>query len=168
VIERQFDGLRRTKRIDEDSTQLVALDYLEPSLLRRTYLEVDTQSNYEYDLARRMISSEHAESTGPTLFDVREYTYDDSGNKESEEDLSSGTPTGLRVMTHDSLGRMIESDVSGSASTDRTVEYEFDDAGNRSSVSGDACAGTYDLTGNDALLNQYTETPCEEWTHDAA
>src|SRR5690606_15680485 len=71
VIERSFDGLRRTKRIDEDSTQLVELDYLGPSLLRRTYLEVDTQSDYGYDLARRMISSEHAESTGPTLFDVR-------------------------------------------------------------------------------------------------
>lgn len=168
VIERSFDGLRRTKRIDEDSTQLVELDYLGPSLLRRTYLEVDTRSDYEYDLARRMISSEHADSIGPTLFDVREYTYDGSGNKQSEEDLSTGTPTGLRVMTHDSLGRMIESDVSGSASTDRTVEYQFDDAGNRSNVTGDACAGAYDLTGNDVLLNQYTETPCEAWTHDTA
>src|SRR5690606_17770467 len=70
--------------------------------------------------------------------------------------------------THDSLGRMIESDVSGSASTDRTVEYQFDDAGNRSNVTGDACARAYDLTGNDVLLNQYTETPCEAWTHDTA
>lgn len=167
VIEREFDGLRRTKQIEEDSAALVELDYLGPSLLRRTYVEVDTQSDFGYDLARRMISSEHAEIGGPT-FDEREYGFDPSCNKQSEEDLSPNTPTGLRVMTHDSLGRMIESDVSGSDSTDRTVEYEFDEAGNRTSVSGDACAGTYDLTGNDALLNQYTETSCEEWTHDAA
>jgi RHS repeat-associated protein len=166
-IDRAFDGSRRTQRIDEAGATLVELDYLGPHVLRRTFVEVDTQSDYRYDLDRRMISSQHIEIGGGTI-DYREYTFDEAGNKQSEADLGLDAPTGFRVMQHDSLGRMVGSDVNGSTATDRSVKYGFDGAGNRRAVSGDACPGAYTQDGADALVNQYTATPCETWSRDSA
>jgi RHS repeat-associated protein len=165
-IDRAFDGRQRTTRIDESGATLVELDYLGPNILRRTHVEVDIQSSYEYDLARRMISSEHIEIGSGTI-DHREYTFDEAGNKQSETDLGTDAPTGLRAMQHDALGRMTKSEVSGSTATDRSVEYAFDDSGNRTAVSGDACPGTYTQEGGDARVNQYTATPCETWSRDS-
>jgi RHS repeat-associated protein len=165
-IVRSFDGRQRTKWIAESGAVLVELDYLGPNVLRRSYIEVDTQSHYAYDLARRMISSEHIEVGNGTI-DRREYTFDEAGNKQSEDDLTLGSPTGLREMQHDSMGRMVGSDVSASMETDRSVDYAFDGAGNRTNVSGDACPGPYSQDGDDALINQYTATACEVWSRDS-
>ncbi|KIG13243.1 Rhs-family protein [Enhygromyxa salina] len=164
VIERSFDGLRRTRTISEGGAPLVQLDYLGPSVARRTYFQPDTTSEYTYDLARRMIASEHV-ALGGAVIDSRTYNFDEADNKQSEHSLGSAQVSGARSMTHDSLGRMVASEVAGSVATDRTVDYELDHAGNRVSVSGGTCAGSYAL---EAGLNQYTQTPCEAWTHDAA
>jgi RHS repeat-associated protein len=165
TVHRTFDGLRRTRTVTDGTTLVAELDYLCPNLLRRTFPVPDTQSDYTYDLAQRMLTSHH-QRVGGTVIDSRTYAWDPANNKIEEEDLAPGALTGLREIDHDSLGRMVDSEVSGSASTDRTVGYTFDDAGNRTGVTGDSCAGTYTQTGSDAFVNQYTETPCEEWDHD--
>jgi RHS repeat-associated protein len=165
-IDRTFDGLRRTSRIDEDDAALVEIEYLGPNVHRRTYFELDTVSEYAYDLAHRMIDSRHSESGGGTI-DHREYGFDQAGNKGFDHDVGPGSPAGFRQMQHDSLGRMTASDVSGSADTDRHVEYSFDGAGSRTLVIGDACPGVYVQESGDELVNQYTRIPCENWSTDA-
>lgn len=166
-IDRDFDDLRRTRLITEGVNQLADIQYLGPNVAHRIYTQANVQSDYDYDLARRMTDSEHYDIGGGTI-DQRSYTFDETNNKESEQDLGPGSLTGARTMEHDSLGRMVDSDVSGSAATDRTVDYVLDPAGNRTSVSGDACAGSYTQVGSDALVNQYTQTACEDWSHDDA
>ncbi|WP_146658369.1 RHS repeat-associated core domain-containing protein, partial [Enhygromyxa salina] len=110
------------------------------------------------------VASEHVELGGEVI-DSRTYNFDEADNKQSEHNLGSAQVSGSRSMTHDSLGRMVGSEVAGSVATDRTVSYELDGAGNRATVTGATCAGTYSL---DAASNQYTHTPCEDWAHDNA
>lgn len=166
-IDRSFDGLRRTRLISEGVNQLVDLQYLGPNVAHRIYTQANVQSDYAYDLARRMTDSEHDDLGGGTI-DHRSYTFDETNNKTSEQDLGPGSLAGVRSMEHDSLGRMVDSDVSGSAATDRSVDYVLDPAGNRTNVSGDTCSGGYTQVGSDALVNQYTDTACEDWSHDDA
>ncbi|WP_280524034.1 RHS repeat-associated core domain-containing protein [Enhygromyxa salina] len=171
VIDRSFDRLARTRTISEGGSELVQLEYLGPSVLRRTYLEPSTRSDYSYDPARRMVGSQHVEFVGDVVTDVvdqRIYGFDDANNKQSEQDLTLGNLGGRWTITHDSLGRMVGSDVSGSVAGDRSVDYMFDGAGNRTSTSGSKCPGSYTQVGVDAVLNQYTLTPCEAWSHDPA
>lgn len=167
TIYRTFDGLQRTAQISENAQTLVQIEYLGPSVLRRTYVPPNTTSDYAYDLSRRMVSSNHV-AVGASTIDHRAYAFDAANNKVSADDLAPGSLTGLHLTDHDSLGRTVDSDVTGSASTNRTVVYTLDGAGNRSNVTGDACAGAYAQVGSDALVNQYTETPCEDWSRDPA
>ncbi len=166
-LHRKFDGRRRASEISEGARKLVKIDYLGPNVLARQYLPPDLRSEYAYDLARRMTESRHRVEGGATI-DHREYGFDASGNKVSEQDLALGSLTGVRLTEHDSLDRSVVSQVNGSSATDRSVAYALDGAGNRKSVSGDRCPGAYTQTDSDALVHQYTDTPCESWSHDDA
>ncbi|WP_165704200.1 RHS repeat protein, partial [Enhygromyxa salina] len=72
VVERSFDGLRRTRTLTEGGAPLVQFDYLGPSVARRTYFQPNTTSEYTYDVARRMVASEHVELGGEVI-DSRTY-----------------------------------------------------------------------------------------------
>lgn len=167
LIDRSFDRLGRTRTISEGDAPLVQFDYLGPSVLRRTYFDPNTHSDYTYDAARRMTGSAHVELDAEVI-DQRAYSYDEASNKRSEQDLAFGQLSGVRTIAHDSLGRMVASDVDASVASDRTIRYELDGAGNRIRVSGSECHGAYSQSGVDAMLNQYTNTPCEDRSHDPA
>jgi RHS repeat-associated protein len=166
AVIRAFDGLQRTRAISENSDLLVRFDYLGPDLVRKQVFSIGLQSEYTYDLGRRMIRSRH--SVDGELLDEREYGYDESGNKRLDHELSPDGVAGTRQVEHDSLGRSVSSEVTASIALNGEVAYAFDGAGNRTTVIGDACSGAYAQIGQDARVHQYSSTPCEEWSHDAA
>lgn len=165
-ITRTFEGLQRTQFIHDDGEPLVRLDYLGPDLVRKEVFGIGLRSEYAYDLGRRMVRSRH--SVPGELLDDREYEYDESGNKRMDRELNPEGVTGTRQIEHDSLGRSLRSKVTESLAMNGEFVYTFDGAGNRATVLGGACSGSYTQTGRDALVHQYSSTPCEEWSHDAA
>ena len=79
--------------------------------------------------------------------------------------------TNTLALRYDPLCRLTNALLTSGSTLVRNTAYAFDRVGNRTNVSGAACAGAYEMsalapTPQDFQMNQYTATPCDGRTYD--
>lgn len=156
-----YDALHRVKSI-ASTGPVATYDYVGPRRVQRRRAAGGLMTSlYGYDGARRMTSTEHFTGVA-SFFDRRTFEWDAMYNKKRATDvLKSST----RDYSYDSQYRMVRSVETVLGSVVGDVQYAFDGVGNRTTVVGGGCAGSYVMSPTlpepaDKQLNQYTTAPC--------
>ncbi len=165
TIDAGYDGLRRPLFI-QDATSgalLAAYSYVgrKPELRD---LWNGTRAEYTYDAIMRMITTRHTTLIQGYPFDERSYQWD-SGSNKTQMDRVIGYPYESKTYAYDSIDRLIRSYANPYGPF---VDYNLDDAGNRTYVSP---YGSYFMDPTlcepgDFQMNQYTTTPFDTRTYD--
>ncbi len=161
-----YDALNRVKVVSSTGGSVATYDYVGPwRVQRRTGgggIGVPVRTSlYGYDLARRMTSVMH--SAGAATLEHRTFGWDAMYDKTKSTDVLTGT---VHDFTYDSQYRLIRSkETASGGSVVRDVRFAFNGVGNRTSVVGGACAGTFPMNSTlpepaDGQMNQYTSAPC--------
>ncbi len=169
VITRTYDALHRLAGVTEPGAPmpLATLKYIGPYRLERMDYGNNTRLDVTYDGDRSELQRFHARlSPTPQTIDVRVNGWDPSYNKTQVQQPQASPPRTTQY-AYDSVNRLGRSQI-GSATP---VVYTFDNAGNRTSVSGPVDPGTYVMNPTlpepaDAQVNQYTSTPFDSRTYD--
>jgi len=172
-VRSDYDGLQRKRTVLEGTRILAAYDFVGRRVERKRHPAGATTTDYSYDgLGRAVRATTLQVGTGALLAD-HGWSWDAMDQRVSQTDLRAGGPQLLQTFAHDSCGRLRHATVtSPTQGVVRDTDYVLDAAGNRSSVTGDGCAGAYVLDPAlpepaDAQMNQYTRTPCDFRAYDA-
>jgi YD repeat-containing protein len=175
TVDRSFDQLNRIRSVQDSGSPLADYEYIGLRIEQVRHGN-GTQSDYAYDGfganppgdfgVQQCVGLTH--SDGVTPFDNRSYTWDQAGNRTSQDETIS---TENRGHLYDSVNRLGSTFVFKPTGLVRDTTYTLDDVGNRLFVSGDSASGAYvmDPTSpvpDDAAVNQYTATPTDDVTYD--
>lgn len=160
VVTSTYDALNRLKSTSSGG-HLATYDYVGPARVEARTGGASRRTTYGYDGARRVTSILHRLNGVP--IDSRSYEWDAMYNRTKSTNLLTA---GFDDFTYDSqyrLTRSVETGPSGGVVSD--VQVDFDGVGNRTMVTGGACAGAYTMDATprepaDQQMNQYTNTPC--------
>ncbi|HBL13233.1 MAG TPA: hypothetical protein DD379_17910, partial [Cyanobacteria bacterium UBA11162] len=138
--------------IDDNGTSLVSYSYDSVGRLSREENGNGTYTTYSYDAAGQLLSLVNfaADSTVNSRFD---YTYDSLGRRTSMTTLE-----GTFTYGYDAIGQL----TSVTLPDNRTIQYQYDAAGNRIAVNDNSVTTSY----NTNNLNQYTTVGNATYTYD--
>ena len=167
IISRLYDRLNRASTISDQNGMIAQYHYLGPWQVERIDYGNQTQSIYQYDLARRV--ARISISKGATLYDDRSYTWTPSYRKAVVNAPTEGATTDF---SYDSIDRLVGSTRTPTTGSAQTLAYTLDGANNRTAVTGSLDAGAYNEDATlpqpaDAQLNQYSRTPFDQRQYDA-
>lgn len=171
-----YDLLRRKTSISEapGGFLLASYEYIGPEhrVLTRS-CGTGTDLTYSYDGARRISRTQHIHnsSAGPVVIDDRGYSWNGQYSKSERTDLRVGGTGVTELFSYDSSSRLVQTEETMFGTVLGQTNYALDPAGNRTSVSGGVCSGTFILDPTlpepaDAQVNQYTSTPCGPRSYD--
>lgn len=159
-----YDALNRVKTVTNAGPAAV-YDYIGPRRVqRRTTGGGVATSLYGYDGARRTTSIHHL--AGTATVDHRTFQWDAMYNRTRSTDVPCTTGACVRNFSYDAQYRLTRSHATTPFGvTVSDVRYTYDGVGNRTAVSGGACAGPYVMDATprepaDRQMNQYTTAPC--------
>ena len=118
-----YDELNRLETLSLDDGQAVTYEYFPDGLKQRVTNPNGTTSTYDYDAADRMTDISHVGPSG-TISSYR-YFYDPNSNRERQVEQNAGR-TETTDYTYDFVNRL-----KTVSYPDKAVEYEYDQAGNR-------------------------------------
>jgi RHS repeat-associated protein len=130
---------------------------LNGSRLSRTLVDQGEQhpnANYAYDDANRLLGLDNVE--GINSFARFDYTYNAVGNRTSRQSTVNGQPS-LDTYAYDAIDQVAQAKYNFDASAnaqDRQVDYGYDSAGNRASVTDNGSSTSYSANN----VNEYTTT----------
>ena len=180
------DLLGRCSTISESAFALAAYEFDGPDRVARISYLNNMRTRIFYDGAvgttnqpgdvgwRQVVGIRHAVSgTSPIIHDAT-FAWDRAGNQvaRTERILPPALPrTNSLALTYDLQGRLTHALLTSGSTLVRDTAYDFDLVGNRTNVSGAACAGAYQLDAllpgpQDFQMNQYTATPCDGRAYD--
>jgi len=119
----EYDALNRVETLTLDDGQVVGYEYFPDGLKQRVINPNGTASTYLYDAADRMTDISHVGPTG--TISSYEYFYDASSNRERQVEQNAGRMETTEY-TYDFVNRL-----KTVTYPDRSVRYEYDQAGNR-------------------------------------
>ncbi|MHC4443652.1 MAG: DUF6531 domain-containing protein [Planctomycetota bacterium] len=161
VITCTYDALNRKSAVSDVGGLLGRYNYLGPARVERRLTAPGagvTVSNWEWDGIRRITRSTHVK-VGSGAFDDRTYVWDKMSNNTQRNNLIKSITFNY---AYDSIYRLVYSERTPSS---LTVDYDYDDAGNRNSVTiSGGLPKNYTLDPTlpepaDLQMNQYTTTP---------
>ncbi len=164
------DPRGRIRTILEGTLVRADYDYIGNRVRRRSFLAGAIVADHQYDGLRRLVRT--TVTAGTVVIEDRRFAWDAMDDRVEREDLRAGGPRLTHAYSYDSANRLRHATVtSPTAGVVRDTDYALDPAGNRTSVSGDPCAGAYVLSTvvpepADRPMNQYTSTPCDQRTYD--
>jgi len=170
AIARSYDQLDRLATIDDDPPgggPIATYSYVGSRRIARRDLRNGTRLDFSYDTIRRASATRHYRTSDSSSIDHRTYLWDGANNKTSGMDVLVGGGD-ARNYNYDSLNRLVRSHHVPLGSP---IDYVFDGAGNRASVSGGPEPGSYTRDATtpepaDSQVNQYTTTPFDARLYD--
>ncbi|MEW6744454.1 MAG: RHS repeat-associated core domain-containing protein [Planctomycetota bacterium] len=175
ILSCTYDELNRKKALADTLGGIADYDYVGPSRVeRRRYTRLSFSpitSLYTFDNGRRTSGSIHVPAADLPVIDARSYAWDADGNKLVRSDVRAGGPRWTHAYGYDSVNRLVRTLVTdGFGNPVRDTQYVIDGVGNRHSVIGDDCPGTYSMDPTPPVLdyqvNQYSAIPCASRLYD--
>ncbi|WP_232826317.1 RHS repeat-associated core domain-containing protein, partial [Cyanothece sp. BG0011] len=159
-----YDAQNRIKTVTDDENGVTTYTYNAASYLIQTNFPNGTIERREYDELNRLIYIETEDSNGTVISSFR-YTRDETGHRTAVEEQD-----GRRVeYEYDDLYRLTQETIfeAGATEASRTIEYTYDDVGNRLSRvdSGDGTT-IYTYNKNDRLLTEDKDGVETTYTYD--
>jgi RHS repeat-associated protein len=148
-----YDSVGRLKQLtDKTGTNIITYTYDNIGQLAREDNGNGTYTTYSYDSAGQALSIVNfkADNTVNSRFD---YTYDNLGRRDSTTTLE-----GITTYGYDATGQL----TTATLANGRVIEYQYDAAGNRTTVKDSGTTTTY-ATNN---LNEYTTAGNATYTYD--
>ncbi len=153
AVNYEYDDVGRLLSLRDGSDELlVAYSYGENGLLARAEMGNGTVTTYEYDSADRLEQLVN-ENNGGGVLSRFDYTYDSVGRI-----ASVGTLDGTSTYSYDPAGQLTEAVLPDG----RVIEYRYDAAGNRISVTDSGATTTYFAN----TLNQYVTAGTTSYVYD--
>jgi len=154
VVSYLYDSVGRLAVLkDASGNSIVTYTYDEAGRLAREDKGNGTYTTYEYDIAGRLIHLVNHAPDG-TVLSRFDYAYDDLGRRSSMNTLD-----GLWTYQHDASGQL----TGVTLPSGRTIQYIYDPAGNRISVTDGGATTNYGVNN----LDQYTSVGTGIYTYDA-
>jgi RHS repeat-associated protein len=148
-----YDNLGRLKSLTDTTGQsIITYDYDAVGRLTKETNGNGTTSTYTYDLRNQLTSIVHKKADN-TINSSFVYTYDDLGQRTSMTTLE-----GVFQYGYDKTGQL----TSVITPSNRTIQYQYDEAGNRTTVSDNGVNTNY--TSNN--FNEYTAVGNDVYTYD--
>jgi YD repeat-containing protein len=159
-----YDAQNRIKTVTDADNGVTTYIYNAASYLIRTEFPHGTVERREYDPLNRLIYIETKDINGTVISSFR-YTLDNTGNRTAVEEQD-----GRRVeYEYDDLYRLTKETIfdPGATTPSRTIEYTYDEVGNRLSRvdSGDG-SSIYTYDNNDRLLTENRDGVETTYTYD--
>lgn len=160
-----YDALNRMSTVSGPGGTIARYYYIGPYRKERRRTGSGggiTESNYTYDLLRRMTRSRHVRiGVGP--IDDRDYSWDQASNLMQRRNLLA-LPIDIFDYQHDSIQRMVRSLHSPPGPPAGQTDYHLDDVGDRITVTVGGVPQIYTKDPTmpepaDYQMNQYTTTP---------
>ncbi len=153
-----YDAAGRLATISNAAGQLVAYTYDNAGNLLQEENGNGTVTNYSYDAAGRLLTILNLDSEGNENSHVI-YTYDELGQRVGME-----TQDGTWSYGYDGTGQLLSAEFvsTNSEIADKSIQYNYDDAGNRTSVIEDGDETVYVIN----ELNQYVSVGDDTYTYD--
>lgn len=151
-----YDDLGRLEALtDGNDALLIRYRYDAAGRIEREEKGNGTATEYEHDEAGQLLKITHLAPDGVTVNSFFEYTYDELGRRDSMT-----TADGVTRYGYDASGQLTRIESPGG----RTIEYQYDAAGNRQRVI-DSLLGTTDYVANE--LNEIIRAGDTFYTYDA-
>jgi RHS repeat-associated protein len=153
IVNYAYDTLGRLKSLTDTTGQsIITYDYDVVGRLVKETNGNGTTSTYTYDLRNQLTSIVHKKADN-TINSSFIYTYDDLGRR-----ISMTTLEGVFQYGYDKTDQLTSVITPGN----RTIQYQYDEAGNRTTVSDNGISTSY--TSNN--LNEYTGVGNDIYTYD--
>jgi len=167
-----YDPLGRVALVAEGGALRAAIQYLGPSLVERRSTGDGVTTDYAYDASRRLVLISGSEGSGSSVV-LQSYAWDAAGDLVSRLDQSPGSTLIAKSHAYDSLRRLILTQATSPFLPPSVRTYQFDPAGNRTTLGGTLPGGAYTMDPTlpepaDAQMNQYTQTPADLRQYTAA